>query len=68
MSYQDTQLLIHNEWREAASKKSLPVINPATGTEIGRVTQAGQAEMDAALESAANLRSGATRQWLSVSA
>jgi Asp-tRNA(Asn)/Glu-tRNA(Gln) amidotransferase B subunit len=53
MSYQDTQLLINNEWRESASKKSLPVVNPATGTEIGRVAHAGQAEMDAALESAA---------------
>jgi succinate-semialdehyde dehydrogenase / glutarate-semialdehyde dehydrogenase len=53
MSYQDTQLLINNEWREAASKKSLPVVNPANGTEIGRVAQAGQTEMDAALESAA---------------
>jgi succinate-semialdehyde dehydrogenase / glutarate-semialdehyde dehydrogenase len=53
MSYQDTQLLINNEWREAASKKSIPIVNPATGLEIGRVAHAGQAEMDAALESAA---------------
>jgi succinate-semialdehyde dehydrogenase / glutarate-semialdehyde dehydrogenase len=53
MSYQDTQLLINNEWREAASKKFLTVVNPSTGTEIGRVAQAGQAEMDVALESAA---------------
>jgi succinate-semialdehyde dehydrogenase / glutarate-semialdehyde dehydrogenase len=52
MSYQDTQLLISNEWREASSKKSIPVVNPATGSEIGRVAHAGQAEMDAALDAA----------------
>lgn len=52
MSYQDTQLLINNEWRDAASKKTIPVVNPATGEPIGRVAHAGREEMDAALTAA----------------
>jgi succinate-semialdehyde dehydrogenase / glutarate-semialdehyde dehydrogenase len=52
MSYQNTQLLIDNQWQDAESGKSLPVVNPATGLEIGRVAHAGVADLDRALASA----------------
>jgi succinate-semialdehyde dehydrogenase / glutarate-semialdehyde dehydrogenase len=52
MSYQDTQLLINNEWREASGNKSIAVVNPATGSEIGRVAHAGAAEIEAAAQAA----------------
>jgi succinate-semialdehyde dehydrogenase / glutarate-semialdehyde dehydrogenase len=52
MTYKNTQLLINNQWCDAASGKSIAVVNPATGLEIGRVAQAGIADLDRALESA----------------
>ena len=36
----------------AVEGKTLPVVNPATGKEIGRVAHAGQADLDRALEAA----------------
>jgi succinate-semialdehyde dehydrogenase / glutarate-semialdehyde dehydrogenase len=48
-TYPNTQLFIDNQWREATGGKSLPVINPASGKEIGRVAHASIADMDAAL-------------------
>lgn len=52
MSYPHTQLFINGEWRDAADGRSLPVFNPATGAEIGRVAQAGKADLDQALAAA----------------
>jgi len=52
-TYKNTQLLIDNQWCDAASGKTLPVVNPATGLEIGRVAFAGIADLDRALASAA---------------
>ena len=52
MSYPDTLLLIDNHWRAAADGRTLPVLNPATGTAIGRVAHAGRADLDAALAAA----------------
>ncbi len=52
MSYQDTLLMINNEWREAGDAASLSVVNPATGSEIGRVSRATTADLDAALAAA----------------
>ena len=52
MSYPDTRLFIHGEWREAAAGETLPVFNPATGKEIGRVEHARQADLDLALDAA----------------
>jgi succinate-semialdehyde dehydrogenase / glutarate-semialdehyde dehydrogenase len=49
MSYANTQLLIDNQWRDAQGGKTLPVVNPATSTEIGRVAHAAIADLDAAL-------------------
>ncbi|CAH2797867.1 MAG: 2-ketoglutaric semialdehyde dehydrogenase (EC [uncultured Paraburkholderia sp.] len=51
-SYTDTQLLINNEWCDAASGKTIDVLNPATGKAIGKVAHAGIADLDRALEAA----------------
>jgi succinate-semialdehyde dehydrogenase/glutarate-semialdehyde dehydrogenase len=52
MSYPDTQLFIDGQWRDAADGRTLAVLNPATGGEIGRVAHAGPADLDLALEAA----------------
>jgi len=52
MSYPNTQLFINGQWLDAADGKSLPVFNPATGAEIGRVAHAGKADLDRALQAA----------------
>lgn len=50
--YTDTRLLINNEWVDAASGKTLEVLNPATGLAIGRVAHAGIPDLDRALTAA----------------
>lgn len=52
MTYPNTQLLIAGQWHDAADGRTLPVFNPATGQEIGRVAHAGTADLDRALEAA----------------
>ncbi|MBS0545826.1 MAG: NAD-dependent succinate-semialdehyde dehydrogenase [Proteobacteria bacterium] len=52
MTYPNTQLLIDGQWQDAADGRTLPVHNPATGTEIGRVAHAGIADLDRALAAA----------------
>ncbi|MDP1684779.1 NAD-dependent succinate-semialdehyde dehydrogenase [Hydrogenophaga sp.] len=52
MSYPNTQLFIHGQWREATAGETLAVFNPATGQEIGRVAHARKADLDLALEAA----------------
>ena len=49
MSYPDTLLLIDGEWMPAASGKTLGVVNPATGEEIGRCAHASTEDLDRAL-------------------
>ena len=49
MSYTNTQLFIDGQWQDSADGRTLAVINPATGQEIGRVAHAGRAELDKAL-------------------
>lgn len=51
-AYPDTRLLIGGEWCDAASGKTLDVINPASGRPIGRVAHAGIADLDRALAAA----------------
>ena len=51
-AYPDTLLFIGGEWRDARDGRSLAVINPATGREIGRVAHAGRADLDQALDAA----------------
>ena len=50
--YTDTRLLIDNTWCDAASGKTLDVLNPATGKPIGKVAHAGIADLDRALAAA----------------
>lgn len=52
MRYPDTQLLIDGQWQDAADGRTLPVVNPATGADIGRVAHAGIADLDRALAAA----------------
>ncbi|MFZ5549671.1 MAG: NAD-dependent succinate-semialdehyde dehydrogenase [Pseudomonadota bacterium] len=51
-SYPDTRLLIDNQWVDAASGKTLDVLNPATGEAIGKVAHAAVADLDRALAAA----------------
>ena len=52
-SYPDTQLLIDGQWQAAASGRTIPVRNPATGEVIGTVAHAGLVDLDRALAAAA---------------
>lgn len=52
MTYPNTQLFIAGQWCDAADGRTLPVFNPATGQEIGRVAHAAQADLDRALQAA----------------
>lgn len=52
MTYPDTQLFIDGMWRAASNGATLPVVNPATGSEIGRVARASLADLDSALAAA----------------
>jgi succinate-semialdehyde dehydrogenase/glutarate-semialdehyde dehydrogenase len=51
--YPDTRLLIANTWADGASRRTLPVVNPATGDVIGTVAHAERADLNRALEAAA---------------
>jgi succinate-semialdehyde dehydrogenase/glutarate-semialdehyde dehydrogenase len=51
-SYPDTRLLIDGQWVDAASGKTLQVLNPATGEPIGQVAHAGIEDLDRALRAA----------------
>ena len=51
--YPKVQLLIDGQWCDAASGRTLPVVNPATGETIGTVAHAEKADLDRALEAAA---------------
>ncbi|TWT10890.1 NAD-dependent succinate-semialdehyde dehydrogenase [Reyranella sp. CPCC 100927] len=50
--YPDVQLLINGVWTPAASKRTLPVVSPASGEVIGTVAHAERADLDRALEAA----------------
>jgi len=51
-TYPDTRLLIDNQWVDASGGKTLDVLNPATGTAIGKVAHASTADLDRALAAA----------------
>ncbi len=51
-TYPDLYLYINGEWRKTAD--DLPVLNPATEEEIGRLPHAEKNDLDDAVESAAN--------------
>lgn len=52
MNYPHTQLFIGNRWQDAEDGRTLPVFNPATGQEIGRVAHASKPDLDRALVAA----------------
>ena len=50
--YPDTSLFIDGAWGPAASGKTIPVLNPATGEPTGKVAHAERADLDRALAAA----------------
>ena len=52
MAYVDTQLFINGKWQPPVEGKTLPVLNPATGREIGRVAHASRPDLDVAVAAA----------------
>jgi succinate-semialdehyde dehydrogenase/glutarate-semialdehyde dehydrogenase len=64
MNYPGIQLLIDGKWGKAAGGRSLPVVNPATGEQIGTVAHADRSDLDRALEAAER----GYRTWRKVSA
>jgi succinate-semialdehyde dehydrogenase/glutarate-semialdehyde dehydrogenase len=51
-SYPDVKLFIAGEWCDGLEGKTLPIIDPATEEEIGRLAHATKPDLDAALASA----------------
>ena len=64
MNYPNIELYINGAWTAGASGRTLPVVNPATGAEIGTVACAEHADLDRALEAAEQ----GFRAWRKVSA
>jgi succinate-semialdehyde dehydrogenase/glutarate-semialdehyde dehydrogenase len=62
--YKDVLLFIDGQWTKAAAGRSIPVVNPATGDEIGTVAHADTGDLDRALEAADK----GFRAWRKVSA
>lgn len=50
--YPDTSLFIDNAWIPSATGRTIPVLNPATGEEVGKVAHADKADLDRALQAA----------------
>ncbi len=50
--FPDTELLIDGRWRPGATKRTLDVLNPATGEVIGTAAVADAADLDEALAAA----------------
>ncbi len=59
------QLLINNEWRAAASGRTMEVVNPATEEVIASVASAGKDDLDAAVAAA---RAALNGPWATMSA
>ena len=47
-----TKLFINGDWADSASGAVLPVVNPATGKQIGTVSRADRPDLDRALDAA----------------
>ena len=52
MTYPNTQLFIDGRWQDAADGRTLAVVNPASGVEIGRVAHASRPDLDLAVAAA----------------
>src|SRR5271170_2178258 len=50
--YSDVSLFIDGNWTKAAAGRTIPVVNPATGEDIGTVAHADKSDLDRALEAA----------------
>lgn len=50
--YPNTLLYVNGAWGPGASGRTLPVVNPANGSQIGAVAYAERADLDRALEAA----------------
>ena len=50
--YPNTLLYINGNWGPGTSARTLPVVNPATGGQIGTVAYAERADLDRALDAA----------------
>ena len=50
--YSDVLLFIDGHWTKAAAGRTIPVVNPATGENIGTVAHADTSDLDRALEAA----------------
>ena len=48
----DAQLFIDGEFADAAGGKTMDIVNPATGVAMGRLADAGAADVDRAVEAA----------------
>ena len=62
--YPNTQLFIDGTWQNAAAGRTMAVVNPASGDNIGTLAFAEQADLDHALEAAEK----GFRAWRKVSA
>jgi succinate-semialdehyde dehydrogenase/glutarate-semialdehyde dehydrogenase len=62
--YPNTQLFVNGVWSPSSSGRTLPVVNPANGNEIGTVACAERADLDRALEAADQ----GFRTWRKISA
>jgi succinate-semialdehyde dehydrogenase/glutarate-semialdehyde dehydrogenase len=62
--YADVLLFIDGVWTKAAGGRTIPVVNPATGEQIGTVAHADKSDLDRALEAAEK----GFRTWRKVSA
>jgi succinate-semialdehyde dehydrogenase/glutarate-semialdehyde dehydrogenase len=62
--YPNTLLYVNGVWGPGASGRTLPVVNPATGSQIGTVAYAERADLDRALDAAEQ----GFRTWRKVSA
>lgn len=51
--YPHVQLFIDGEWRDSRDGKTLDVVNPATGENLGKLARAGIADLDDALAATA---------------
>ena len=52
VTYENTKLFIDGAWRDSENGTTLPVINPATGLEIGRVASATIGDLERAVSAA----------------
>lgn len=57
------QALINGRWRDASSKETLAVTNPANGQQLGSVPKMGAAETREAIDAAAGALPGMARPY-----